>query len=80
MREVEHFSAKDAPAGSWSFSGTKGLEVTQSFDNSQVDHTWAYAYPDSLGVLELEVWTPRTELQPGETISIHQTLEVTLSD
>ena len=80
MREGEHFYAEDAPDGQWTFSGTKGLEVTQSFDNSQVDYTWAYAYPDYLGEVELEVWAPRTELQPGESITVHQALEVHLSD
>ena len=44
MREGEHFYAEDAPDGSWTFSGTKGLQVTQSFDNAEVDHTWARAF------------------------------------
>jgi len=76
LREGTHFYADDAPEGSWTFSGSKGLEVTQSFDNEQVDFTWAYAYPETLGELEIEVWSPKTTLGPGESMTLEHDIEV----
>ena len=76
MREGEHFYDQDAPAGSWTFSGTKGLRLTQSFDNDQIDSTWIYSYPATLGEVEVELWTPRTELGPGESTTLRQEIEI----
>ena len=76
LREGEHFYDQEAPAGSWTFTGTKGLEVRWSFDSAQVDHSWLYAYPDTLGELEAELWTPRLDLGPGESIELEHSIEV----
>ena len=46
-------------------TGTKGLEVTQRFDESQMDFTWLYAYPDYLGEVEVEVWAKPAVIEPG---------------
>ena len=77
LREGEHFYDQAAPAGSWTFSGTGGLSVTQTFDNDEIDFTWIYAYPEELQDLEVELWSPRTPLEPGDAITIHQALEIT---
>ncbi len=76
MREGEHFYDQDAPAGSWTFSGTKGLRLTQSFDNDQIDSTWIYSYPETLGEVEVELWSPRTEIGPGESTTLRQAIEI----
>ena len=76
MREGEHFYDQDAPAGSWTFSGTKGLRLTQSFDNDQIDSTWIYSYPETLGEVEVELWSPRIELGPGESTTLRQDIEI----
>ena len=76
LREGEHFYDQKAPAGSWTFTGTKGLAVNWSFDNAQVEHSWLYAYPDTLGELEAELWTPRIDLDPGDSIELEHSIEV----
>ena len=76
QREGEHYYALDAPDGEWAFSGTKGLEVTHRFDNEEIDFTWLYAYPETLGEVELEIWSPRRTLAPGESATMTQELEV----
>ena len=76
LREGEHFYDLRAPEGEWTFSGTKGLEVTQRFDNDQIDFTWIYSYPETLGEVEIELWAPRTELAPGESVTIEQEIEI----
>jgi len=76
LREGEHFYDRDAPDGSWTFSGSKGFEVTQHFDNEDIDYTWIYSYPETLGEVELELWARKRELAPGETITLRHQIEV----
>ena len=76
MREGEHYYDLDAPDGAWTLAGTKGLEVTQRFDNEGVDFTWLYAYPDTFGELEAELWAPSAELGPCESTTLSQEIEV----
>lgn len=76
LREGEYYYDQDRPRGSWTFIGTKGLQVTQSFDNDVMDFTWLYAYPDYLGELEVELWAKRKVLGPGESVTISQDIEV----
>jgi hypothetical protein len=76
MREGEHFYDQSAPAGSWTFSGTKGLQVTQRFDNEDIDSAWVYAFPETLGEVELELWAKRRELGPGESLTLRHQIEV----
>ena len=77
MREGIHFYDQDTPDGSWSFTGDKGLTLQQEFSNDQVEFTWLYAYPDTLGQLETELWAPSRRLQPQETVTLRQTITVT---
>jgi len=76
LREGERYLKENVPAGSWTFTGTKGLEVTQRFDESQMDFTWLYAYPDYLGELELELWTKPAVVEPGASMTLQQEIEV----
>ena len=76
LREGEHFYDQSAPDSSWQFTGTNGLTVIQTFDNSEIDFTWAYSFPDSLNELELELWSPRTTLEPGQSLSLHHSLSI----
>ncbi len=76
LREGIVFSGADAPDASWSFQGDKGLRIMQTFDNEQVDLAWLCAYPDSLGALEVELWSPRRMLAPKESITLNQTITV----
>jgi hypothetical protein len=72
LREGERYLDRDLPAGSWTFSGTKGLEVTQRFDEAPMDFAWLYAYPDYLGELELELWAKPVMLDPGASMAFRQ--------
>ncbi|GMV94191.1 MAG: hypothetical protein AMXMBFR82_39690 [Candidatus Hydrogenedentota bacterium] len=76
LREGEAYRDQNAPNGVWSFTGSKGLQVTQHFDPNQVDYTWLCAYPASLEVLETEVWAKSVTLPPGETMTFTTALEV----
>ena len=76
LREGEHYYDQDAPEATWTLSGTKGLQVTQRFDNAQVDFTWLTAYPASLNTLEVELWAPRATLGPGESVVLTRELEI----
>jgi hypothetical protein len=76
MREGEHFYDQDVPDGSWTFSGSKGLQVTMRFDNAEVDATWIYSFPETLGEVELEIWAQRRELGPGESVTLKQEIEI----
>lgn len=76
MREGRHYLDQEAPKDSWCFTGSKGLEVTQRFDEAQLDYTWLVAYPESLNELEVEVWFKRTTVPPGESREFTSTLEV----
>ena len=72
----EQFFKENRPKNSWTFTGSKGLEVCQSFDADQMDFTWLYAYPEDLGQLDVELWAKRTVLAPGESLTMRQTIEV----
>ena len=76
FREGEHYHRENAPAGAWTFSGTKGLEVTQRFDEAQLDFGWVYAYPDYIGDLEVELWAKETMVEPGATSAFTCRFEV----
>ena len=76
MREGERFENENMPSRSWSFSGTKGLRLTQRFDPKELDFTWVYSYPEYLGEFEIELWAKRTVLAPGQSVSIHQEIEI----
>lgn len=76
LREGEHYLDQKAPKGSWTFTGTKGIEVTQTFDDGQLDFAWVYAYPDYLNDLEAELWAKPVTLAPGESTTFTVTLEV----
>ena len=76
LREGEHYRDQNAPKGSWTLSGTKGLEVTQSFDDAKLDYAWFYSYPDYLNELEAELWMKPVTLAPGENVSFAQSITV----
>jgi hypothetical protein len=76
MREGEHYYDQEAPAGEWTFSGSKGLELTHRFEDSAVDFAWLYAYPEELNELEWEVWAKRATLQAGESVTLRHEIEV----
>ena len=76
LREGEHFYREACPAGTWTFTGPKGLAVTQRFENRQVDFTWLVAYPDDLNELEVELWAKKIILAPGATATLEHELEV----
>jgi len=76
LREGEHYHDQSAPNGSWTLSGSKGLEVTHAFPTEDLDFTWLIAYPDTLGQLEAEVWLKRKVVEPGRSLTLRQTLEV----
>ena len=76
MRQGEHYYDEDAPQGAWVFSGAKGLEVTQRFDDAKVDFTWVYAYPEELNGTEVEVWALEQALAPEETWAFAYEYEV----
>ena len=80
QREGERFFRDDLPDGSWTFTGSEGIKVTQSFKPEQVESTWIYAYPVELGEVEVELWAPRRTIGPGESVEIEQTIEVSTSD
>ncbi len=76
LREGEHYLDQKAPKGSWVFTGTKGLEVTQSFDDAKLDFAWLYAYPDYLNELEAELWMKPVTVAPGESTTFAQSITV----
>ncbi len=76
LREGEHYLDQNAPNGAWVLTGTKGLEVTQSFDDAKLDYAWLYAYPDYLNELEAELWMKPVTLAPGECVSFTHSITV----
>ena len=80
LRDGQHFRAEDIPNGAWEFTGSKGLTLTQRFDANQLDHTWIYGYPEDLGELEVELWGKRVRLEPRESVSLIQEVEVRKAD
>ena len=79
-RQGLHLFEQNTPRALWRFAGTKGLQVIQSFDNTEVEFTRLCAYPEELGELELELWSRPVLLHPGESISISQKINVRPSD
>jgi len=80
LREGEHYLDQNAPKGEWTLTGSKGLHVTERFEDATTDYTWLYAYPDYLNVLECEVWAKPVTLAPGEKMTRTIELEVTKTD
>jgi hypothetical protein len=76
QRLGEHYLDLKAPKGRWSFTGAKGLAVTQTFDDGQLDFAWLYAYPDYLNDLEAELWAKPVTLAPGESTTFTSVIEV----
>jgi hypothetical protein len=76
MREGEHYLDQNAPNGSWTFTGSKNLKLTQSFDDKQLDFAWAYAFPDYLEDFEVEVWAKPVTVQPGQTVSFATIMKI----
>ncbi len=77
LREGVHFYGLETPSGSWVFSGTKGVKLVQKFSNDEIDSTWLYAYPETLDELEVELWSHRVTLGPGQSVSLQYELEIT---
>ncbi|MBN1417271.1 MAG: DUF4838 domain-containing protein [Planctomycetes bacterium] len=76
LREGERFLRDACPDGSWTFTGTNGLSVTQRFDPGAVDYTWVCAYPADLNELEIELWGGEKPLLPGESATFEHELEI----
>ena len=77
LREGESYRDEQTPAKAWAFTGSKGLKVTQSFDEpDKLDFTWLYAYPADLNELEVEVSAKSVQLAPGETMTFAHEIEV----
>jgi hypothetical protein len=76
LREGVRFYEGDVPDGKWSFYAADGVTVTETFDNASVESAWLYAYPDTLGELEVELWAPKLKLQPGESMEFAHSLTV----
>lgn len=76
LREGEAYRGQNAPNGAWTFRGSKGLQVTQTFDPDQTDFTWLTAYPTDLNELELEIWAKPVTLAPGETATFESAIEI----
>ena len=76
LREGEYYRKQNTPNGTWTFQGSKGLQVTQTFDPNQIDYTWLYAYPDYLNELEVELWARPITLNPGESVTFANDIEV----
>lgn len=76
LREGRHFYGELAPAGEWTLQGANGLQVLQRFDNDRTDFTWLHAFPEALGQLETEVWLKRQVLDPEQSVTVVQEIEV----
>lgn len=80
LREGESYLDRNTPNGAWTFTGSKGLQVTQRFDPEQVDYTWLCAFPQTLNELEVEAWAKGVTVAPGDTMSFTSSLEVGYAD
>jgi Domain of unknown function (DUF4838)/Glycosyl hydrolase family 67 N-terminus len=76
LREGEYYRLQDTPDGTWTLTGTKGLQVTQTFDAGQMDFTRLCAYPENLNDLEAELWCKPVVVEPGETFTFSQSIEI----
>jgi len=79
LREGAHYYDRHAPAGAWTFIGSQGLHLTQTFDPEPIDFTWLYAYPEDLGQLDVEIWLKRRMLEPGQSLTLRQQIEVRIA-
>jgi hypothetical protein len=77
LREGQRFYDLDAPAGEWTFSGAKGLTLTQSFDDAVIESAWVYAFPVTLGQFDAEIWAAPRDLAPGEAVTLEHDIRVT---
>ena len=77
LRQGERYLDQNTPRGSWTFTGPKGVKVTQSFDDSQTDFAWVSAYPDYLNDLEAEVWAKPMTVGPKEDVVFSNRIEIT---
>jgi hypothetical protein len=78
LREGEYYRSGNTPHSSWTFTGTRGLKLTQRFNNEQIDYVWLYAYPEDLNDLEVELWCKIEKLDPGQSVSMDYEIEVGL--
>ncbi len=76
LREGEHYLDTDAPKGSWTFTGTKGLEITQRWDDADLDFAWVYAFPEDNHDLEVELWAKPVVIEPGATHTFAYSFEI----
>jgi len=76
QREGVRFLDQDAPDSQWTFSGGKGLEVVERFDDARLDYAWVYSYPETLHEVESELWVKAQTLAPGESLSFERTIEI----
>ncbi|GEM_PF-193549 len=76
QREGQYFYNEEAPAGSWTFSGDKGLLVTQSWDPEEFEHAWLYSFPVTQNELEAEVWTGKLHIEPGESRTFSHSITI----
>ena len=76
QREGIHYYDASVPDSQWTFTGTKGIEVTQSFDNDAYEYAWLYSYPETLNELEAEIWTPKLQFEAGESKTFTHTLQI----
>ncbi len=76
MREGKRFFQKEVPAGAWTFSGTKGVKLTQRFKPAQVERTWLYGYDKDFNMVEVEVWAPGQVIAAGKSVELDLELEV----
>ncbi len=76
MLEGMRFYDADAPAGAWTFRGTKGLKITQRFEEGAVDFGWLHGYPQEHNELHAELWGMRLKLPAKGTLTFRQSLEV----
>jgi len=74
MREGMFIRYENVPDGSWTFAGTKGLRLRQTFDAGGTEFAWLCTYPEYLNELEVELWAKERVLGPGEQMSVEQTL------
>jgi hypothetical protein len=76
LREGEHYYREKTPKSEWTFTGAKGLQVRQTFDDAQVESAWLYAYPDYLNDLEVELWAKPVKVEPKSTASLEHCIEI----
>ena len=76
LREGQRLFQKEVPAGSWTFSGTKGVKLTQRFKPAQVERTWLYAHDATYNMVEVEVWAPGQSIAKNKSVELDLELEL----